>query len=116
MGIIVHDTIAVPGLGLSLANIYMTIKGKIEVAKMARVAVVADPEHPEEITYEPTKYQLRSFLNWYVNAQANQEGISPLYTEYVQVELTEELLNQTLDLFGYIYAQVKSRYQSTEDA
>ncbi len=93
MGIIVHDTIEVPGVGVSLADISMTCGGSYDLRKL-----------------ENNVYCIYANIQW-----KKTINHMPMYRELVTILLTEEEMNNTTNMLQKIYNTIKLRYISTED-
>lgn len=95
MGLIVHDTIEIPNLPLSVsrADCHLTIKGTYSVRK--------------NIKWDNTMvYSIESSIYWYENTQSNKIITVQNYSK--------EISEIPVDIYTFIYNDIASRYTSTE--
>lgn len=92
MGVLVHDNIEVPNIGIIISEFSITCRGAYEVSK--------------EVVNDIATYHVRTLLHWIVAG-----GSQPIYTENFAFSLNIP----PADVFTEIYDRVKSRYISTSD-
>lgn len=95
MGLIVHDTVEIPNLPLSVSRVdcHLTIRGTYSIRKNTK--------------WDNTiAYNIESTIYWYENTSNDRVITVQPYSK----EITEV----PLDLYTYIYNDIASRYTSTE--